>query len=151
MGRVEQREKGAAMKNLIRVGRFAITMRTLVAAIIALTIFYSMVFWGIGFALTLVGMAVTGFFQNMAFTAVSRSRTAGDPEYHRKCAWASNGVWLVCQLFIWKHLWLAFSSGVFVQLMPLMLVYIMATTEGSVTMMERLLKTETGKRRVGAR
>jgi dUTP pyrophosphatase len=114
------------------------------------TIGASGIFWGFGFFSTLAAMAVVGFFQNMAFTAVSRSRNAGDPEYHRKCAWGSNGIWLVCQLFIWKHLWLAFSTGVFVQLVPLILVYVIATTEGSVAMMKQLLRKEKGKRKVGS-
>jgi hypothetical protein len=110
----------------------------------------SAIVWGTSFGATLLAMSVVAFFQNMAFTAVSRSRNSADTAYHRKCAWASNGIWLLCQLFIWKHLWLAFSTGTFVQLVPLILVYVFSTTEGSVSMMERAIRTETGRRRVGA-
>jgi hypothetical protein len=62
----------------------------------------------------------------------------------------SNGVWLLCQMFIWKNLFAAFDTGSYWQLVPLFLVYISSTTEGSVSMMARLIKSESGKRRVGA-
>lgn len=99
---------------------------------------------------TLVLLAVVCFAQNMAFTAVSRSRNGADFAYHRKCAWLSNGVWLICQLLIWKQLWAAFSTNSFLALVPLVLVYVIFTTEGSVFMMKKLVKTEKGTRRVGA-
>lgn len=103
---------------------------------------------------TLVLLMGVCFVQNMAFTAVSRSRNGADFLYHRKVAWASNGVWLFAQLIIWKHLWTAFTANTFIgylQLVPMVIIYIIFTTEGSVFMMKRLLKTEKGARRVGAR
>ncbi len=123
---------------------------TAVLAVLAVAVGGSTILWGAGFGATLLALVFVAFFQNMAFTAVSRSRNSADTAYHRRCAWASNGIWLLCQLFIWKHLWLAFSTGTFAQLIPLVIVYVLSTTEGSVSMMERLIKVETGKRRVGA-
>lgn len=99
---------------------------------------------------TLIVLGVVSFVQNMAFTAVSRSRNGADLSYHRRCAWASNGIWLVCSLLIWKQLWAAFSTNNLWLLIPLGVVYVAATTEGSVFMMKKLLKTEKGTRRVGA-
>jgi len=109
------------------------------------------------FYLSLAILAIVAFIQNMAFTAVSRSRNAGDPNYHRKCAWFSNGIWLTCYIFIFKNIWpilttdLTFTFDSLGKLALLMIVYVGATTEGSVLMMKRLLKKETGARRVGAR
>lgn len=100
---------------------------------------------------TLAILAVVAFIQNMAFTAVSRSRNAGDPAYHRHCAWLSNGVWLICYLLVWKQIWPVFENGEWWRLVPLFIVYVASTTEGSVFMMKRLLKSEEGKRQVGAR
>jgi hypothetical protein len=96
-------------------------------------------------------LAVVAFIQNMAFTAVSRSRNAGDVGYHRKMAWASNGVWFVTQLLIMGTIWPALTNGEFWKIALVGVVYIVATTEGSCAMMARMLKTETGKRKVGAR
>lgn len=100
-------------------------------------------------ALLLLGFAVLLFLQNAAFTASSRSRNSGDPSYHRKAAWASNGVYWACNLIFtmmvveWQHRpWLLALSG---------LIYVIATTEGSVMMMRIMLKREQGKRVVGAR
>lgn len=95
-------------------------------------------------------LGVVAFIQNMAFTWVSRSRNSGDPSYHRWAAICSNGVWFVSNVLIWKQVWAAIESGSWLTLGIAGLVYVVATTEGSVLMMKRLLKTETGKRRVGA-
>lgn len=118
--------------------------------IVILTIGVSTAVWGVSLGLTLFALSGVAFGQNMAFTAVSRSRNAGDILYHRKCAWLSNGVWLLCSMFIWSHLFAAFEEKSYVMLVPLFIIYIASTTEGSVSMMARLIKTEKGKRRVGA-
>ena len=118
--------------------------------IVCTTIAVSSIAWGFDIGLTLFAMSLVAFGQNMAFTAVSRSRNAGGILYHRKCAWMSNGVWLLCQMFIWSHLFSAFDSKSYSLLFPLFIVYIASTTEGSVSMMASLIKSETGKRRVGA-
>jgi hypothetical protein len=118
--------------------------------IIIITIGVSTSIWGVTLGVTLFALSGVAFGQNMAFTAVSRSRNAGDILYHRKCAWLSNGVWLLCSMFIWTHLFSAFENKSYVMLIPLFVIYIASTTEGSVSMMARLLKTEKGKRRVGA-
>jgi len=96
-------------------------------------------------------LGAVAFVQNMAFTAVSRSRNAGDVGYHRKTAWASNGVWFVTQLLIMGTIWPALTSGDLWKIAVVGVVYILATTEGSCVMMARLLKSESGKRQVGAR
>lgn len=100
--------------------------------------------------LELALLAVVAFVQNMAFTWVSRSRNSGDPSYHRWTAICSNGIWFVTTLLIWNQLWAALTTGDWGRIALTGLVYIVATTEGSVLMMKILLKTEQGKRKVGA-
>ena len=99
----------------------------------------------------LVILAPVAFVQNMAFTWVSRSRNGGDVAYHRKAAYCSNGIWFACQLVIQGAVWNSLTTGRWWQVLIVGAVYIAATTEGSCTMMARLLKTEQGKQRVGAR
>lgn len=95
-------------------------------------------------------LAVAAFVQNMAFTWVSRSRNSGDPNYHRWAAICSNGVWFLTQLLIIGTLWPALTQGDWWKVAATGVVYVLATTEGSVLMMRILLKTEKGKRKVGA-
>lgn len=102
------------------------------------------------FTVHLFLLFVVGFIQNMAFTWVSRSRNSGDPNYHRYAAICSNGIWFITQLLIIDTLWPAITRGEWWRIALAGLVYVVATTEGSVTMMRILLKKETGKRRVGA-
>lgn len=105
------------------------------------------------FVLNLCLLAVCAFFQNMAFTWVSRSRNSGDPYYHRKAAYCSNGIWFVTHFLVLRQVWEVLeddiSSGWW-KLLILGIVYAIATAEGSVLMMKRLLKSESGSRRVGA-
>ena len=101
--------------------------------------------------LMLALLGVMAFFQNMAFTLVSRSRNSADPNYHRYCAWGSNGIWFICQILIVKNVWVAIHQGQWWYAGLAGLIYTLCTTEGSVLMMKRLLKTESGARRVGAR
>lgn len=103
------------------------------------------------FILTMFGLAVVAVVQNAAFTAVSRSRNSGDVRHHAKWAVASNGIWFVAQLFIWSAIWRAVDSGEWWQIGVAGVVYVISTTFGSVWMMARMLKTETGKQKVGAR
>ena len=108
----------------------------------------------IGFILNLALLAGLSFVQNMAFTAVSRSRNSGDPGYHRRCAYLSNGVWFVTHFLVLRQVWEILEVGLIEswwKLLVVGVVYALATAEGSVTMMKRLLRTERGKRRVGAR
>lgn len=98
------------------------------------------------FIINLIVFAVCCLFQNAAFTWSSRSRNSGDPKYHRKAAWASNGVYFMTNalltLFIMK-----FASLPMLVLQGL--VYTIAASEGSVYMMRQLLAREQGKRKVG--
>lgn len=96
-------------------------------------------------------MAVVAFVQNMAFTAVSRSRNSADVAYHRRCAWASNGIWFFTQVLLFGVLFSALTTGSIWKIILVGAVYILATTEGSCFQMTRMLKKETGKQMVGAR
>lgn len=100
--------------------------------------------------LWLLALAPVAFIQNMFFTLVSRSRNSQDPNYHRYCAWGSNGVWFVCQVMIVKNIWSAIHAGQWWYAIAAGVVYSLATTEGSVLMMKKLIATEKGKRRVGS-
>ena len=100
--------------------------------------------------LMLVLLAIVAFIQNMMFTLVSRSRNSQDPNYHRYCAWGSNGVWFICQVMIVKNIWTAIHAGQWWYAIIAGVVYSLATTEGSVLMMKKLIKSESGKRRVGS-
>lgn len=101
--------------------------------------------------LQLLAIAALSFVQSMAFTWSSRSRNSGDPSYHRRAAWASNGVW-----FLTNGLMLGLLSPIirgdvaWWWFIVAGLVYCTFTTEGSVHMMRRLIRTETGARKVGA-
>jgi len=101
-------------------------------------------------ALWLLALAPVAFIQNMFFTLVSRSRNSQDTDYHRFCAWGSNGVWFVCQVMIVKNIWGAIHAGQWWYAIAAGIVYSLATTEGSVLMMKKLIRDEKGKRRVGA-
>jgi hypothetical protein len=93
---------------------------------------------------------VVAFVQNMAFTAVSRSRNGGDVPHQFRVAIVSNGVWFVTQFLILGSLMQALTTGSFWKLAVVGVVYVAATSLGSAYMMAKLLKSETGKRRVGA-
>jgi hypothetical protein len=97
----------------------------------------------------------------MAFTFTSRSRNSGDPSYHRKAAWGSNGIWLLNQIFLVKIVWEPVMNGDWLQVTLAAIVYIAFTTEGSVYMMKLMLGhitkgalaklfKEKGSRKVGA-
>jgi len=119
------------------------------------------------FIITLILLAIVGFIQNMAFTAVSRSRNAGDPVYHRKTAWLSNSIWFVCNFYILFGTMLKnITEGNHVQSILVLIVYALATAEGSTFMMKLKLGmvkfpkwlhfiekhiVESGKRKVGER
>lgn len=96
----------------------------------------------------LAGMA---FIQNATFTWVSRSRNSGDVKYHAWASVCSNGVWFVTNFLVAGQVFKAIESGSYQFLAIAGFVYVLATTLGSVLMMARLLKTEKGKRQVGAR
>lgn len=100
--------------------------------------------------ISLAVLFVVAFLQNMAFTWVSRSRNSGDPNYHRYAAICSNGIWFMTTLLIWNELFGAMTKGEWWKVLLTGLVYVVATTEGSVLMMKILLKKETGLRKVGA-
>jgi hypothetical protein len=101
--------------------------------------------------LWLLAIAPVAFVQNMTFTLVSRSRNSADPDYHRKCAWLSNGTWFICYVLIMKNIWDPIMAGQWLHVGLALAVYTRATAEGSVFMMKKLLKSEKGKRRVGAK
>ena len=94
---------------------------------------------------------VLGFIQNAVFTAVSRSRNSGDVRHHAKWAVMSNGLWFIMQIFIVSALWDGIKSQEYTTLIITGILYVIGTSAGSVFMMHRMLRTETGKKRVGAR
>jgi len=111
--------------------------------------------------LTYIALAVVSFIQNMAFTFTSRSRNSGDPSYHRKAAWGSNGIWLLNQIFLVKIVWEPVMTGDWLSVTIAGIIYVIFTTEGSVFMMKLMLGqievpylskwfTEKGARKVGA-
>lgn len=102
-------------------------------------------------ALELAALFAVAAVQTAMFTWVSRSRNSGDVTYHAWASMASNAVWFVTNLFIFKHLWDAWTKGETWQLAAAGVVYVVATTLGSCVMMWLLLRTEKGKRQVGAR
>ena len=101
--------------------------------------------------MTLPILAGAAFVQNMAFTAVSRSRNSADVAYHRRCSWASNAVWFIIQVGLFGVLFQALTSGSLEKIVAVGIVYVLATTEGSCFMMARLLKRENEKQRPGAK
>lgn len=101
--------------------------------------------------LLLLPLAALAFLQNMAFTWSSRSRNSGDPDYHRKAAWASNGVWFVTTILVWSQIWATLTTGEWPLIVATGVVYVVSTTEGSVFQMRRMLKKDSGMRAVGAR
>lgn len=103
------------------------------------------------FIINLLVLSIASFFQNMAFTLVSRSRNAGDVKYHFYCALLSNAIWSITYFLVLKEVWKVLESGNWFNLIIVFGVYSISTSLGSVTMMKYLLKKETGKRKVGAR
>lgn len=91
------------------------------------------------------------FMQNAAFTWVSRSRNSGDVAYHAYAAACSNAIYFIVTVTLWKSIWDALTNGDWWVLGTTGIVYVAATVLGSCWMMNWLLRTETGKRRVGAR
>jgi hypothetical protein len=86
--------------------------------------------------LWLVLLAPTAFVQNAVFTLVSRSRNSGDPRRHRWAAYASNGIWLLCQVLVWRGFWEFYNNGDLWAMLLMGMVYTLSTAEGSVRMME---------------
>ena len=123
------------------------------------------------FSITLLLLVPIPFIQNMAFTWVSRSRQGGDPDHHRKAAWASNGVWIITQSFIAANVYTPISkmvdtgldAGEVSKILLTFVIYAICTAEGSVFMMKinlgRITKlpkafsflVEKGNRQVGKR
>jgi hypothetical protein len=85
-------------------------------------------------------LGVLGYIQNMAFTWSSRTRNQNDTKLHRYAAWCSNGVWFLMQMTIWGTLWTALTHDSLWVIAATGLVYTLSTTEGSVRMMELLIK-----------
>lgn len=138
-------------------------------AIIALQ---HLVMMDLTFTITLLFLVPIPFIQNMAFTWVSRSRQGGDPEHHRKAAWASNGIWAIAQAFVAANIYTPITTMIqdatldstqIAKIVLTILIYAIATAEGSVFMMKinlgRIKKlpklfsflVEKGNRQVGKR
>lgn len=96
-------------------------------------------------------LLLLAFFQNAVFTAVSRSRNSGDIKHHAKWAILSNSIWFIMQIFVVKALWGAINNQEWGMMIITGIVYTIGTAAGSVWMMNKMLKSETGKQRVGSR
>lgn len=101
--------------------------------------------------MNLLLLFVLSLVQNAAFTWVSRSRNSADVRHHALAATLSNSVWFVTNFVILTTIWPALTEGDVRTLVISGIVYVAGTTIGSVAAMARLLRTEDGKRRVGAR
>lgn len=102
------------------------------------------------FFLTMLAFVILCLIQNAVFTAVSRSRNSGDVRHHAKWALASNGIFFVMQIFLMGTIWKSIEAGTYWQIAVAGVLYTLSTATGSVWMMARMLKTETGKQKVGA-
>lgn len=98
----------------------------------------------------MIAFAILCLIQNAVFTAVSRSRNSGDVRHHAKWALASNGIFFLMQIFLMGTIWTSIQTGTYWQIAVAFIVYTLSTAVGSVWMMARMLKTETGAKRVGA-
>jgi hypothetical protein len=85
-------------------------------------------------------MFALAYVQNMAFTWSSRTRNQNDPKLHRYAAWCSNSIWFIMQVTIGSSVFNALTTGNPWLLIASFFVYTIATTEGSVKMMEILIK-----------
>lgn len=123
------------------------------------------------FTFTLALLLPIPFIQNMFFTWVSRSRQGGDPDHHRYAAWGSNGVWAMAQAVVAANIYKPVmdlmgsettADHTIIKMLLSILIYSIATAEGSVLMMKirlgwfRLPKMllfleEKGKTKVGSR
>ena len=85
-------------------------------------------------------LAFLGYIQNLGFTWASRSRNQDDPNHHRWAALFSNTIWFVVTVLVWGQIWYALTHGSFLKIVITGIVYIIATTEGSVMGMKILIK-----------
>jgi hypothetical protein len=103
------------------------------------------------FFLSLCAFAFICLVQNNVFSRVSRSRQSADLWHHWRWALASNGIWFVNQILVWSIIWKAVTTGTWWQMAIAGVIYVLSTSAGSVWGMAQALKSETGKRQVGAR
>lgn len=82
---------------------------------------------------------------------MSCSRNSGDVRHHAWCSVTSNGVWFAVQILMWSTLWRLVENGSLWLIGVADVLYKASITLGSCWMMARMLGTETGKQKVGAR
>lgn len=83
----------------------------------------------------MLALAPIAFIQNAAFTLVSRSRASADLWRHFKAALASNGIYLVTSLFVWRGFWPLFYDAAWRPFFVMAAIYTISTAAGSVAMM----------------
>jgi hypothetical protein len=83
----------------------------------------------------MIVLAPVAFVQNAVFTLVSRSRAAANLPRHFKAALASNGVWLVTSLFVWRGFWPLFYDAQWWPFVVMGCIYTLSTAAGSTCMM----------------
>lgn len=92
--------------------------------------------------LFLIPFAALCMVQNAAYTWSSKTRAGGNPNAHRVASWFSNGIYYISQIVqtIYTVKYLAVSTEL---LVASCVVYLLATSEGSVFMMKKFAHRET--------
>ena len=96
-------------------------------------------------------LAVMGFVQNFTNGYNARTRNCADVYHHLRWSLVANGVWFISFAVIMRNIWQSVLNGNIGSLLIVLFIYTASTSFGSVCAMWWQLKTERGKRCVGAR
>lgn len=118
-------------------------VRYIVYSIWFVIIFTSAIIYGTLFTTVLIALSALSFIKNILTTRIHKSRKSGDPNYHRYVAWGNNTVWILTQIFIAVNIYTPItdiiSQGLNInsiaKIIITVIIYVLATTEGSVSMM----------------
>jgi hypothetical protein len=89
--------------------------------------------------LFLIPFALLCFVQNAAYTWSSKTRAGNNPQAHRVAGWASNGIYYVSQIVQTVYTVKYLADNIML-LLASCVVYLWATSEGSVYMMNKFLR-----------
>jgi hypothetical protein len=96
--------------------------------------------WGWFF---LIPLAALCFAQNAAYTWSSKTRAAGNPRAHRIAGWFSNGAYYIGNIVLTIYT-VKYLQGSPVLLVASCIVYMVATSEGSVHVMKHMDRRQRG-------
>lgn len=96
-------------------------------------------------------LAIMGFIQNFTNGWNSRARNSADIAYHYRLAFLANFVWFISYAIILKNIWASVLNGNITSLLIVLIIYSISTSTGSACAMWWSLRTENGRRCVGAR